>query len=330
MAATPMSWVTDSGSNGYRTTVAVSKKVVQPAQPMMKIRQFVSVDPAFGKNKGESVQIYRAGNSDVEYDTASINELDTVPVTRTTVTPKLITVNEYARAWNYTQKLDMLSEVDIKNDVTLKSLRNHMAKTIEYHIGQAFRTSDVCYIPTSATAGTWDVDGTPSTTATANISVFHIKEIVDGMKMGLFGSGNTARPVPYYADNYYMCVASTKFLRGLHDDPDFESISDYANAEGFYRGEIGRMPFYNIRFVESNFSGLLSNSKGSSGVLGEAFIFGEDPVREIVALPEEIREKVATDFGRDQAIAWYALLGWGRVWDYSTDGEEHIVRVTSA
>lgn len=291
--------------------------------------QFVSVESAFGKNRGESVQIYRAGNSDVEYDTAAINELDRIPTARVTVTPKLITVNEYARAFPFTQKLENLSEVDIRNDVTMKGLRNHMAKTIEYLIGQAFRTSDVMYIPTSATTGTWDVDGTASTQALANISVFHIKEIVDGMKMGKFGS-NTARPVPYYADNYYMCVASTKFLRGLHDDPDFESISDYANAEGYYKGEIGRMPFYNVRFVESNFAGLLSNGVGSGSVLGEAFIFGEDPIREIVAVPEEIREKVAEDFGRDQAVAWYALLGWGRVWDYSTDNEEHIIRITSS
>lgn len=323
------SWVTDSGSSGYRTTVAISKKVLQPSQPMMKIRQFVSVEPAFGKGKGESVQIYRAGNSSVEYDTASINELDRIPVTTTVATPKLITVNEYGRAWNYTEKLETLSEVDIKNDIILKSLRNHMAKTIEYQIGQAFRTSDVMYIPTSATAGTWDVDGTASTQALANISTFHIKEIVDGMKMGKFGT-NTARPVPFYADNYYMCVASTKFLRGLHDDPDFESISDYANAEGFYRGEIGRMPFYNVRFVESNFAGLLTNGVGSGSVLGEAFIFGEDPIREIVAIPEEVREKVGEDYGRDMGVAWYAILGWGRTWDYSTDGEERIVRVTSS
>lgn len=60
--------------------------------------QFVSVDEAFGANKGESLQIYRAGNTDVAEDSSSINELDRIPTTRMAVTPRLITVNEYGRA----------------------------------------------------------------------------------------------------------------------------------------------------------------------------------------------------------------------------------------
>jgi len=57
-------------------------------------------------------------------------------------------------------------------------------------------------------------------------------------------------------------------------------------------------------------------------------IFGEDPVREIVAIPEEVRAKLPEDYGRDKGIAWYAMLGWGRVWDFSADSEEHIVLIT--
>lgn len=43
------SWVNDSGSNGFRTVVNVSDKVVHAAQPLMKIRQFVSKENAFGE-----------------------------------------------------------------------------------------------------------------------------------------------------------------------------------------------------------------------------------------------------------------------------------------
>jgi hypothetical protein len=58
--------------------------------------------------------------------------------------------------------------------------------------------------------------------------------------------------------------------------------------------------------------------------------FGSDPVIQAVAIPEEVRAKIPQDYGRDKGIAWYALLGFQRVWDFSTDGEDHIVRVTSA
>ena len=45
------SWASDSGASGFRTTVDISKKVVHAAQPLMKFRQFVSVEPALVKTK---------------------------------------------------------------------------------------------------------------------------------------------------------------------------------------------------------------------------------------------------------------------------------------
>lgn len=321
------SWASDSGNNGFRTVVDISKKVVHAAQPMMKFRQFVSVEPAFGKNKGESVQIYRAANTAAEYDTAAINELDRIPTTSVAVTPRLITVNEYGRAIPFTGKVETLAEVDVESNVYLKALRNHMAKTIDYQVARAFKSADICAIPTSSTAITWDVDGTPSTTALSNITAKHVKDIIDAMKTGIFGA-NTYRPIPYYDAESYVCIASVAFLRGLKDDPDYEVAAKYAHPEDLYLGEVGR--FYNCRFIETNHTNALSNGVGSGSVLGEAIFFGEDPVREIVAIPEEIRAKLPEDYGRDKGLAWYAMLGWGRVWDASTDSEEHIVRVTSA
>ena len=44
-----------------------------------------------------------------------------------------------------------------------------------------------------------------------------------------------------------------------------------------------------------------------------AFFLGEDTVAEAVAIPEEIRGKIPTDFGRSRGIAWYYLGGFGIV-----------------
>lgn len=260
-------------------------------------------------------------------DTADINELDRIPTTSVAVTPRLITVGEQGRAIPFTGKVETLAEVDVESNVYLKALRNHMAKTLDFRVAQTFKTSDLIAIPTSATALTWDVDGTASTTATSNITAKHIKDIVDAMKTGIFGA-NTGRPVPYYDNESYVCIASVAFLRGLKDDADYEVAAKYAHPEDLYLGEVGR--FYNVRFIETNHTTALSNGVGTGSVLGEAIFFGEDPVREVVAIPEEIRVKSPEDYGRDKGIAWYSMLGWGRVWDFSTDSEEHIVRVASA
>jgi hypothetical protein len=36
-------------------------------------------------------------------------------------------------------------------------------------------------------------------------------------------------------------------------------------------------------------------------------------VAEGIAIPEEMRAKIPTDFGRSKGVAWYALLGFGIV-----------------
>jgi len=289
--------------------------------------QFVSVEPAFGKNKGESVQIYRAGNTATAEDSAAINELDRIPTTSVAVTPRLITVNEFGRAIPFTGKVETLAEVDVESNVYLKALRNHMAKTLDFQVATAFKTGDIIAVPTSSTALAWDVDGTTADTAASNITAKHVKDIIDAMKTGIFGA-NTGRPIPYYDGESYVCIASVSFLRGLKDDADYEVAAKYAHPEDLYLGEVGR--FYNCRFIETNHTTALSNGVGTNSVLGEAIFFGEDPVREIVAIPEEVRAKLPEDYGRDKGLAWYAMLGWGKVWDFSTDSEDHIVRVTSA
>ena len=43
------------------------------------------------------------------------------------------------------------------------------------------------------------------------------------------------------------------------------------------------------------------------------YIFGEDTVMEGVVVPEEIRAKIPTDYGRSKGVAYYALMGWGLV-----------------
>src|SRR5207245_9605333 len=85
--------------------------------------------------------------------------------------------------------------------------------------------------------------------------------------------------------------------------------------------------YYMGRFVEE--TNVLKNAVGTSTASGEAVAIGLDAVMEGVAVPEELREKVPTDYGRSQGIAWYALLGFQRIWNQVTDGSERIAHITS-
>ena len=42
-----------------------------------------------------------------------------------------------------------------------------------------------------------------------------------------------------------------------------------------------------------------------------AYFFGQDTVAEGIAVPEEMRGAIPSDYGRSRGIAWYYLGGFG-------------------
>jgi hypothetical protein len=110
-------------------------------------------------------------------------------------------------------------------------------------------------------------------------------------------------------------------------DPAWEDWHKYTDPSAKYNGEVGKIE--NIRFIEINNSGALNNSIGSGGVLGEGVIFGSDAVAMAVALDPELRAGIPQDFGRSQAVAWYAIADFGLVWDTANAGEAKVVHITS-
>lgn len=127
-----------------------------------------------------------------------------------------------------------------------------------------------------------------------------------------------------------MGIASTKALRGIKSDGDFQAWRQYLQPkEVLYNSEVGMLE--QIKFIESNNTSALSNAKGTNSVLGEAFIFGDDALALVEAETPEIRLAIPGDFGRKQAAAWYGVLAFGLPWAATaTAGEAKVVRVTSS
>ena len=100
------------------------------------------------------------------------------------------------------------------------------------------------------------------------------------------------------------------------DDPDWEDAAKFGDPERLFSGEAGR--YYNARIVvETNF---LSSTLGTGAFKGSALFFGDDPIVEGVAVPMELRAKIATDYGRDPGLAWYFLGNWALTFSVSTAG----------
>jgi hypothetical protein len=126
-----------------------------------------------------------------------------------------------------------------------------------------------------------------------------------------------------------VAILSVKAFRGLFDDPDFINAAKYSYPREYFYGEIDEV-VYNCRIIVSNNVNALPNLAGASTSLGTGFFFGDDAIIEGVAIKEELRAKLPVKYGRDKGIAWYSLLNFQRVWDSVVDGEDHIVRLTSA
>jgi len=306
-----------SATGGYLANPKLSKTMRHATQQMFKFRQFTRMEKAIGKGKGDTVDFNKVSN--IQTAGGTISEASRIPESNILIRRGQLVMEEYGNSIPYTGKLDDLSEFSVDNIIT-KALRDDQAKVLDAAVATVFKTTDVSYSPTSASAGTWAVNGSVAS-ATSGLNLFHVKEVIDAMKNGLFGSGNSANPVPPYDGENYICIASVSALRQLKDDPDFEEVVKYADPERLLTGEVGRI--YGCRFIETNNRNVLA----AHATTGNAIFFGADPVIEAVAIPEEIRAKIPEDYGRSKGIAWYGLMGFEKVWDYSTDGEERIVLV---
>lgn len=303
-------------AGGYLANPRLSRTIRHAAQPLMKFRQFVRPEPGYGKNVGDRIEFIRVSN--VVTAGGRLQETQKIPETNVILSKGAVIVNEYGNSIPYTGKLEALAEFSIENIITV-ALRDDMARVLDRECAAAFKKAKVKYTPTGTSANPTFVirnDGS-SGTATRDIQVYDIKNIVDYMKSVLY--------VPFYDGENYICIASTAFLRRIKDDPDWEDAAKYGDPERLFRGEVGR--YYGVRFIEE--TNALSNVLGTTSYAGEAIFFGADPVVEGVVIPEEIRAKIPEDYGRSKGIAWYYLGGWEITWDTGNPGEAKIVHVTS-
>ena len=137
----------------------------------------------------------------------------------------------------------------------------------------------------------------------------------------------------------YFAISHPTTMRSFKND--LETIHQYTEQGFGYiaNGEIGR--YESTRFVEQNHipkGGAADtttfeprtqtadawDNANSSWV----FFFGKDTCMEAVVIPEEIRSKLPSDYGRSKGVAWYYLGGFKLV--HSAAVNARIVKWDSA
>lgn len=291
-----------SSLGGYMYADELSDKLRTALQPLCKWRQLCDI-PDFtskGKKRGDlfTWDVY----GDVATQGTTLTETSSIPETNFTISQGTGTLSEYGNSVPYSGKLDDLSYHPVLA-IVRKVLMNDAKKALDQAAYNQFNACALRVVPassgTSTTSLTLTTNGTCTGTNTIALGTSHVKLIVDTMK---------ERNIPPFVDDDYVAVAHPTTWRTLKNS--LETLHSYVDR-GFsmiLAGEIGR--YEGVRFIEQT---NIAKANWSTGLSNQAFFMGEDLVAEAPVIPEEVRGKIPTDFGRSRGVAWYALTGFAIV-----------------
>ena len=300
-------WATDS-LGGFLSARHLSRVLRHEVQPLIKFRQFADIKDASqqGKKKGDLFTWDRF--SKVATAGGILTETNTMPETNFTIQQGTLTITELGNSVPYTGKLDNLSELPV-TEIIQKALKDDVVKALDREAFNQFNQTPLRVVATTTSSLTLTTNGSATATNSIAFRKEHAKLLTDMMK---------ERNIPAFVGDDYYAIAWPSTYRSFKND--LESIHQYTDP-GFAlikNGEIGR--YENTRYVEQTY--IAKGRTTDKGLTGSAwtnslsdwvFVFGQDTVAEAVAVPEELRGKIPSDYGRSKGIAWYYLGGFGLV-----------------
>ena len=290
-------WETDT-LGGYMYSDELSETLRTELQPNCRFRQMCDIEEGKGENKGDKLHwnVY----SDVVDEGGELPETSAMPETNFNIRKESMTVTEYGNSVPYTGKLNNLSKAPVEK-IVKKVMKNDARKVLDKAAHAQFNLTPLTVSPAGAggDSSTAIVTESGGCTVTNNAALTksHVKAIADEMK---------ERDIIPFDGEDYASLARPSTLRTFKDD--LEGISVYVD-QGFKQvmhGEIGR--YEGIRFAEQT---NVATEGWTNGKSDAAFFFGADTVCEGIVIPEEVRGKIPTDYGRSKGVAWYYLGGFG-------------------
>lgn len=317
-------WV-DQG--GYLSNNELNKRWVKTAQPMMKFRQFTDVKSSLGKHKGQTENWLKVSNLGT-YG-GKLTETNTMHESTQAKAWGTLTVDEYGNSIPLTQKVRDLSRFEL-DDIIRKGLTDDMVKCLDGEVERQFNATLLRYVGTATGGYVLTTNGTATATNSSVANTYHIRKMVLELKK---------RNVPGYGqlNGDYVFIGSHEAMENMF--AALQDLNQYVETghKKILNGEVGR--YFGVRFVEDGFASRFTydstartaTAKSWTNALSlDGYLFGAETVKEAVVIPEEIRAKEETDYGRSRGLAWYFLGGWQIMWDTSGAGDSRIIKWDSA
>ena len=350
LAGAPTAYSGSNTSLSQAIQTIWSKEILFQAMPILRFEQFAVKKTELGVAPGLRVNFLRYKNFGV--DPTPLTEGVRLTTNALTAEQIAITVAEHGYAVAVSELLLNASFDDVMASAS-RLLGRHMAQYLDIQarntLGAA--TSAVFGYDRSGLSGVndWYNEGTPAT----GIADIGVNDKLSTASVKDAALTLASKNIPRLGETYVQFI-HPKQSRDIRSNPEFIEVTKYAAPGNFMLGEIGRLydvVFIETTQVKKIASGTAVNyssivgapadqtevpvkantAPGSGGNpeapgatapsgttavdVYESIMIGDNAFGHAISLPVELRDGGVLDFGREHALAWYAIWGLGVITD---------------
>ena len=340
LAAAPTAY---SGTNTQLTQAIQtiwSKEILFQALPILRFEQFAVKKTELGVAPGLQINFMRYNNLGFASPLVEGVRMQTNALTAQQFS---ITVTEHGYALAVSELL-----LNASFDDVMASASRLLGRNMAIYLDQLSR--DTLYAASSTIYGEdrsaissavnnwygYGTEGTSRASMTGNffLSTRTVKDAVETL---------STKNIPRLGETYVAFVHPHQSRR-LRDLPEFIEVTKYAAPGNFMLGEIGRL--YDTVFIETTQvlkvpggagAGYTTDTAVANPTVAagggyttpntftgngaadrySAIFIGDNAFGHAISLPVELRDGGILDFGREHALAWYAIYGLGLITDQS-------------
>ncbi len=313
LAASPTGYSGANNTLGQAIQTIWSKEILFQAMPILRFEQFAVKKTELGVQPGLTINFMRYNNLPNASQLVEGVRMQTVALTASQFS---ITVAEQGFAVSVTELLLNASFDDVMASAS-RLLGRNMAQYLDYSARNTlllassviFGYSQTPTLTPRSTQSPYDIGTVASSTNGLTGSYYFTPPLVKDAVLTL-----ASKNVPRLGETYVAFVAPAQSRR-LRDTPEFIEVTKYAAPGNFALGEIGRL--YDTVFIETTQVNQAQNTAATPANYYQAIFIGDNAFGHAISLPVELRDGGVLDFGREHALAWYAIWGLGLITDWS-------------
>lgn len=308
---------TNYGGANTQLTPAIqtiwSKEILFQSMPILRFEQFAVKKTELGVQPGLTINFMRYNNLG---DASQLVEGVRMETNALTASQFSITVAEQGYAVAVSELL-----LNASFDDVMASASRLLGRNMALYLDKSAR--DTLLQASSVIYGYNKHDATQAATRTS-LSPYD-KGVASSTRNGLGGTHYytsalvkdavetlATKNVPRLGETYVAFVHPHQ-SRWLRDDPEFIEVTKYAAPGNFMLGEIGRLN--DVVFIETTQVNKVKNDTDKD--VYQSIYIGDNAFGHAISLPVELRDGGILDFGREHALAWYAIWGLGLITDQS-------------